>query len=208
MGDQESKREIARLAKVYYDRQWMFATAGNLSFRSEDRSSFWITASGKNKSRLDERDFVNVEVSSRQLLFAEEGQRPSAETSIHQVLYKHVEKANSILHVHTLASNILQYGVSKEETYKMVSLPNIEIIKAFNIWEEKPNLQVVVFYNFTNVNQISESIEQFLISHPQYPLPWVLVEEHGPTVWGNSIEETNKHLEAVAFLLDVMKELR
>jgi len=208
LGDQESKREIVRLAKIYYDRQWMFATAGNLSFRSITPEQFWITASGKNKNSLTDDDFVCIEIASMSLLNSKFNNKPSAETSIHRSIYNFFPIANSILHVHTLSSNLLNFNLSKVEKYRLVPIPNIEIIKAFGIWDEKPNLEMAVFYNFGEVNQIAESISQFLIECPNYKLPFVLVEEHGPTVWGPSIDITNRYLEATAFLFDIMKEIR
>lgn len=213
MGDQASIREIVHLAKIYYQRQWMFATAGNLSFRSENPTQFWVTASGKNKGNLTENDFVCVEVASASLIKNSPTNdrptnKPSAETSIHRSIYSHFEGVQSILHVHTLASNLLHFDLSPSEGFRLIKIPNIEMIKAYGIWKEKPNLEMAVFYNFADVNRIAEQISIFFDQNPDYPLPFLLVEEHGPTVWGNSIEDANRHLEATAFLFDVMQESR
>ncbi len=182
----------------------MFATAGNLSVKSNLENSFWITASGKHKGHLTEDDFVRTSISGLELLESSQGNKASAETSIHASIYRFQKKANAALHVHTLDSNLLSFHTTQTERFKLVPIPPIEIIKAFGIWEERPNLQMAVFYNFGNVKQIAESIERFFETHPDYPLPFVLVEEHGPTVWGNSIQDANRHLEAVSFLFQVM----
>ncbi len=211
MEDQESIGEILNLATSYYHRQWMFATAGNLSFRSQKPNQFWITASGKNKGKLKESDFVCVGIQNSELIknsftLDTPSNKPSAETSIHRSIYKFFENVNSVLHVHTLSSNLLNFGISRTEGHRLVPIPNIEIIKAFGIWEEKPNLSMAVVYNFGNVHEIAEQVSFFLDKNPKYELPFILVEEHGPTVWGNSIDEANRHLEATAFLLDVMQK--
>lgn len=222
MGDQELIQEIVGLSKVYYNRQWMFATAGNLSIRSvTNPSQIWITASGKDKGNLNLTDFVCVDIFTSEIvknslqtlpnesdspLHNATKNKPSAETSIHQAVYQFSSTISAVLHVHTLSSNLLVYSVSSQEKFKLVDIPNIEIIKAYGIWNENPNLKMAVFYNFGNVKDIAESIQLFFAENPDYMLPFILVEGHGPTVWGNSILEANRHLEATAFLFDVMKE--
>lgn len=183
----------------------MFATAGNLSARDMALpSQFWITASGKHKGELKETDFVCVAVADGSLVKAVDGLRPSAETSIHQVLYSQMPEVGSCLHVHTIDSNSLEFGVKKEEGYREISLPPIEIIKAFGIWDEKPSLTMPVFYNHTHVPTIANEIKRYFTEQGIPKVPFLLIEGHGPTVWGRSISEANKHLEAVHFLLQVM----
>ncbi|MCW7467279.1 methylthioribulose 1-phosphate dehydratase [Leptospira levettii] len=200
-----SLQEITKLSHLYYSRQWMFATAGNLSTRDNlTHNQFWITASGKHKGELRESDFVCVSTLDGSLVQANDGLKPSAETSIHQVLYSQMPEVGSCLHVHTIDSNLLEFGVGKEEGFKEIPLPPIEIIKAFGIWDEKPNLTMPVFYNHTHVPTIANEIKQYLMNHGIPKVPFLLIEGHGPTVWGKSIAEANKHLEAVHFLLQVM----
>lgn len=183
----------------------MFATAGNLSFRSISTDQFWISASGKHKGQLAESDFVQIDIETYKITQnLSPLNKPSAETSIHQGLYKIKSEAKAILHVHTLASNMLNFQITAEERYRLTPIPNTETIKAFGIWSEKPSLQMAVFYNYGEVKKIAESIALFFAEFPQYPLPFILVEAHGPTVWGSSIAEANRHLEATAFLLDIM----
>ncbi len=185
----------------------MFATAGNLSFRSEISDNIWITASGKHKGNLSELDFVNIDLKSQAMLASSGGKdnKPSAETSIHNSIYKRLTSVHSVLHVHTLSSNLLSYLIKAEEKYRLIEIPNIEIIKAYGIWKQTPNLKMAVFFNFLDVSEIAKSIAQFLELTPNYELPFILVEGHGPTVWGSSIQEADRHLEATAFLFDVMR---
>lgn len=180
----------------------MYATAGNLSARTGD--TFWITASGKHKGELTDKDFVCVSVNDGSLVSASGGLKPSAETSIHQVVYSQIPDAGAALHVHTLDSNLLEFGIGKEEGFRDIPLPPIEIIKAFGIWDEKPNLKFPVFYNHTLVPTIASEIKRYIETKGIPQVPFLLIEGHGPTVWGKSVAEANKHLEAVHFLLQVM----
>lgn len=195
---------LADLARLYYDRQWMFATAGNLSVRAPGGETFWITASGKHKGKVSAQDFVEVSVRSGETVTAIPPNKASAETTIHRSIYSLIPEAKACLHVHTVSSNLLGFNTPNNPGYKKVPIPPIEIIKAFGIWDEKPKLEMPVFYNFSSVPKISETILEFGKTNPLSPLPFLLVEEHGPTVWGRDLEEANRHLEAVVFLFDVM----
>ncbi|MDF3819593.1 methylthioribulose 1-phosphate dehydratase [Leptospira sp. 96542] len=199
-----SLRELTKLSHLYYERQWMFATAGNLSYREPGSDEFWITASGKHKGELGETDFVSVNVQSGNVISAGVGLKPSAETTIHRVVYKHLTSANAALHVHTIESNLLDYSLSPKNDIMEVQVPPIEMIKAFGIWDEKPNLTMPVFYNYGSVPKIADKIESYFETKGAPKLPFLLIEGHGPTVWGNSIAEANRHLEAVSFLFKVM----
>ncbi|MBM9547593.1 methylthioribulose 1-phosphate dehydratase [Leptospira sp. 201903074] len=202
MESHTSLQELTKLSHTYYERQWMYATAGNLSARTGEQ--FWITASGKHKGELTDKDFVCVSVADGSLVSAREGLKPSAETSIHQVVYSQIPDAGAALHVHTLDSNLLEFGVGKEEGFRDFPLPPIEIIKAFGIWDEKPNLKFPVFYNHTHVPSIASEIKRYIETKGSPQVPFLLIEGHGPTVWGKSVAEANKHLEAVHFLMQVM----
>ena len=61
----------------------MAGTAGNLSAKDED-NNFWITASGCPKGRLQETDFLLINVEDGTVIERTGSQdKPSAETAIH-----------------------------------------------------------------------------------------------------------------------------
>ena len=61
---------------------WAPATSGNYSVRLDD-GRIAITISGRHKGRLSEDDVMTVDAAGRAL----DGQRPSAETPLHAMLY-------------------------------------------------------------------------------------------------------------------------
>lgn len=186
----------------------MFATAGNLSVRDPSSGGvFWITASGKHKGELSANDFLPIHVSDGSVQKEILGLKPSAETSIHQSIYQCNSDANAALHVHTLDSNLLDFGLTPDQPVKEVDIPPIEIIKAFGIWEERPKLTMPVFYNFGSVPKIANEIKNYFQTRGLPKVPFLLIEGHGPTVWGDSIPSANRHLEAVSFLFQVMARL-
>jgi len=74
--------------------------AGNISFRNNE--GFVITAGGKDKGKLSQRDFVQVlKVSMDSMKVIAEGEeQPSSETLSHDILYKERKDINAIIHVH------------------------------------------------------------------------------------------------------------
>lgn len=197
-----SLQELTELSHVYYERQWMFATAGNVSVR--DGGSFWITASGKHKGKLTPNDFVQMDITTGDWTALKPPDKPSLEASIHRAIYEADPKIQAALHVHTLESNLLSYDFPADKTYVEVPIPPIEILKAYGIWEEKPTLTMPVFYNHLDVKKIAEQMRSFFRERGLPRVPFVLVEGHGPTVWGESLEAANRHLEATHFLFQVM----
>ena len=192
---------IVQFSKTYYSRQWMAATAGNLSVISEDRNSFFVTASGKDKGSLTPEDFLEVALSDGKPVGAA-GLKPSAETSIHTAVYSSLKSVGAILHVHTVASCIPVFGLTRSRNSTYVPLPNTEILKAFGDFTEEPNFKMLVIHNFASVPEISKILSTELQLKDQ-DVPFFLIENHGLTVWGKDVKDANKNLEAAEFVMQV-----
>lgn len=203
--------EIARLCNLavsYYQKGWLPATAGNLSLRDpNDTNFFWITASGLDKGRLEPADFVRISISSGSMDFSpKSGQKPSAETSIHRVIYRNRPQAGAVLHIHNPESLRLQPGLTRGKPTTLWQVPPTELVKAMGFWQENPKLSLPMIYNYAKVEEISGKLDEFFQSTEHENLiPAILVEHHGPSIWGKDLEEANRHLEAVEYILRVSK---
>lgn len=85
---EQKRQELAEVKKELAERDWFPATSGNLSIKvSEDPARFLITASGKDKRKETEEDFLLADEEGRP---AETGHalKPSAETP-HTYVYQH-----------------------------------------------------------------------------------------------------------------------
>ena len=182
-------------ARHFYQLGWMVGTAGNLSARLRD-GTFWITASGKSKGKLQLEDFVRVNLAGEVVEAPlDKENRPSAETSIHQVIYNLFPEAMACYHVHSVEANI----VSQMTTEDNLPLPAIEMLKGLGVWEENPAVFLPLFDNYFNVPKIAESIrERFEVSLPQVPA--LLIRGHGVTVWANSTLQAFNYLEVVEYI--------
>ena len=195
--DALEKTEALRLcAKSFYERGWMYGTAGNLSARVND-ASFLITASGKPKGQLIASDFVTVDIISGELLSSEaEGNHPSAETSIHQTIYSLYPETNACFHVHSVDACI----ATKTITENSLRLPNLEMIKGFDIWEQEPNVDLPLFDNHLDVAKVANEIKNCFSQQPP-KLDALMIRNHGITVWGESIQQTFNRVEILEFIL-------
>jgi methylthioribulose-1-phosphate dehydratase len=178
----EVKRELAA-------RDWFPGTSGNLSIKVDDES-FLVTASGKDKRRETDEDFLLVDLQGGAI----EGfaGKPSAETLLHVEVYGKTN-AGCSLHVHTIDNNVISelYGEAGE-----VSFSGQEIIKAFGIWEENASITVPIIPNHADIPTLAQEFGRYVSQEAGA----VLIRNHGITVWGRDAFEAKKFLEAYEFL--------
>lgn len=200
MGEQmttdPARQSLIDAATHFYELGWMCGTAGNLSVRLDD-GSFWVTASGKAKGKLAPGDFVRVTVEGEVLERGAPTARPSAETSIHQAVYRLYPEARACFHVHSIEANL----VSLLAEGGVVTLPPLEMLKGFGLRAQPTPLPV--FANHDDVPQIAADIlERF---GPQPPaLPALLIRDHGITVWGGSAQQALNGVELIEYMFRYM----
>jgi methylthioribulose-1-phosphate dehydratase len=193
---------LADVARLFYGRGWMAGTAGNLSLRLED-GSFWITASGKLKGRLRREDFLRVAPGGEVLERGRTEDRPSAETSLHDVIYRLVPEARACFHVHSIPGNVaarLAEGGS-------LRLPPLEMIKGLGIWEEEPEVALAVFPNHAHVPRIAEEVAARFAAEPPR-VPGFLIRDHGLTAWGRDSDAALNHVELFEYLFGFLSSAR
>jgi methylthioribulose-1-phosphate dehydratase len=189
---------VCRDGELFYRNGWMVGTAGNLSLR-EDADSFWITASGRPKGELTPRDFLRVGLDGVVLQRQKDDDKPSAETAIHQVLYRHFGDAGAIYHVHSVEAMLVSLFTDGDA----VRLPPIEMIKGFDIWEQTPEVDLWVLENTLQVPRIAEELDRRLQSGKPR-IPAVLIRRHGITVWGRTPLAARHSIELIEFVFRYM----
>ncbi|MBB5323916.1 methylthioribulose-1-phosphate dehydratase [Anoxybacillus tepidamans] len=183
--------ELADVKKELAARDWFFATSGNLSIKvTDDPLTFFVTASGKDKRKQTDEDFLLVDALGQP---AEATHlKPSAETLLHVEIYKKT-KAGCALHVHTIDNNVISelYGDDGE-----VVFTGQEIIKAFGLWEEDAVFRIPIIRNHAHIPTLAAEFSK----HAHEDAGAVLIRNHGITVWGRNAFEAKKFLEACEFL--------
>ena len=193
---------LADVARLFYGRGWMSGTAGNLSLRLED-GSFWITASGKLKGRLRREDFLHMAPGGEVLERGRPEDRPSAETSLHDTIYRLVPEARACFHVHSIPGNVAARLIEGGS----LRLPPLEMIKGFGIWDEEPDVSLAVVPNHAHVPRIAEEMaERFAVEPPQ--VPGFLIRDHGLTTWGRDADAALNHVELFEYIFGYMSAAR
>jgi methylthioribulose-1-phosphate dehydratase len=187
----ERWNELADVKDELAQRDWFMGTSGNLAIKVQDNPvQFLVTASGKDKRKRTEEDFLLVDqfghpVNNTHL-------KPSAETLLHVEIYRKTN-AGCSLHVHTIDNNVISeiYGDRGE-----VSFQGQELIKAFDKWEEDAVLKIPVIKNYAHIPTLARAFSD----HIEGDSGAVLIRNHGITVWGKNAFEAKKILEASEFL--------
>lgn len=183
--------ELAKVKAELAERDWFFATSGNLSIKvTDDPLTFFVTASGKDKRQQTDEDFLLVDASGRP---AEQTHlKPSAETLLHVEIYNKTN-AGCALHVHTIDNNVISelYGDDGEVAFR-----GQEIIKAFGLWDEEAEFRIPIIRNYAHIPTLASEFAK----HVNEDAGAVLIRNHGITVWGRDAFEAKKFLEACEFL--------
>jgi methylthioribulose-1-phosphate dehydratase len=199
----DPRTALIEIARDFHRRGWMAGTAGNLSVRDPHHSaSLWITASGLAKGRLDENDFLRIDIAEGRIeeRFRDDA-KPSAETDIHRAIYQLFPQAKACLHVHSVEACVAT--ASRAMNDGELPLPPLEMLKGLGIWDERPAVAMPLFPNYADVSAIATAIRQrFTVMPP--PIPVLMIQDHGATVWGGSLQEAYNRVEIVEFLMSYL----
>jgi methylthioribulose-1-phosphate dehydratase len=182
-------------------RGWFPATSGNLSMRVGEKRgeqfTFAITSSGRDKSIHTPEDFLLVD---EHMVPSESTKlKPSAETIIHREIYR-LTGCGAIFHVHTVQNNLASELFSERGN---VPIDGVELIKAFNIWEEDAQIEIPILPNYADIPKIASLIESRIVPR----VPGILLRKHGIYAWGANAFEAKRHLEAFEYLFEYAVKL-
>lgn len=194
--------ELSSIKSDFASRGFFPGTSGNLSMRvgpyEPNSFQFAITASGKDKTLSTPEDFLFVDQTGKPCETT--ALKPSAETLIHCEIYR-LTGAGAIFHTHTVLNNVISEWFWER---RAVPVEGVELIKAFNIWEEEAVIQIPILSNFTDVPRIVPEVTERL--NPQ--IPGILLRKHGIYAWGRDSFEAKRHLEAFEFLFEYVYRLQ
>lgn len=187
----ERWNELADIKDELAARDWFMGTSGNLAIKvQDDPIQFLVTASGKDKRKRTNEDFLLVNKYGEPV--EKTTLKPSAETLLHCEIYQRT-KAGCSLHVHTVSNNVISelYATEKEVVFE-----GQELIKAFDLWEENAILKIPIIPNHAHIPSLANEFSDFVYNDKGA----VLIQNHGITVWGKNGFEAKKLLEASEFL--------
>lgn len=172
------------------------ATSGNYSMRLDD-GSFAVTVSGYHKGRLDPECVMRVDGKGKAL----EDKKPSAETLLHNQIYRLFPDANAILHVHSTPGVILT-----RLTRAVIQLKGYEMLKIFpGIDTHDVSVKLVAVDNSQDMPELCEALEKQLLKSC---ISAYIIRNHGFYVWGKDMESCVNMCEAMEHMLEVEVQIR
>lgn len=171
---------------------WCPATSSNFSCRL-DAAHCALTVSGRHKGRLTPADILAVDLEGRSL----DARRPSAETLLHTSLYRRDGRIGAVLHTHSLHATLVSMRAGPA-----LVLEGLELLKAFRgIETHDCRVEIPVYDNNQDIAALARRIESDW-REDMPAVPAYLIRGHGLYVWGESMDDAMRHLEAMEFLLE------
>lgn len=182
--------ELVEAGRQLYAQGMVPATSGNFSARLENELA--ITVSGRHKGKMTTDDIMKVDLDGHSL----DGRRSSAETLLHVYIYKRYPSARVVLHPHSVNATVLSQLCDD-----WLSLSDYEILKAFpGVDTHDCTVKIPVFDNDQDITRLAQQADEVLatLDNP----PGYLIRGHGFYTWGETMEETLRHVEAFEFLFN------
>jgi methylthioribulose-1-phosphate dehydratase len=189
----EAARELSVLG-------WTPATSSNFSMRI-DATHAAITVSGKHKGRLGRNDIMLIDLDGNPV---GTDARPSAETALHTQIYRRWPQINAVLHTHSRTQSVASRLFAGN---RIIRLQGWELQKAITGYHSHESvLEIPVFPNTQHMPELVAQVDAWLDAGK--PLHAYLIDGHGIYTWGRDMAETQRHLEALEFLLGCELDLR
>jgi methylthioribulose-1-phosphate dehydratase len=189
----DAARELSALG-------WTPATSSNFSMRV-DAGHAAITVSGRPKGRLRRDDVMLIDLDGHAV---GTDARPSAETALHTQIYRRWPQMNAVLHTHSRTQSVASRLFAGEGVVRLQGWELQKAISGYHTHESM--LEIPVFPNTQHMPELVARVDAWLDAGK--PLHAYLIDGHGIYTWGRDMAETQRHLEALEFLLGCELDLK
>lgn len=187
---EEAADGVVTMARHAGARGWVPATSGNFSVRMNDKLAA-VTATGANKAALTSAEVIAAEITGTK------HPRASAEAPLHLVRYAHDASIGAISHIHSLPATLLS---RRHEKAGFLRLEGWELLKAFSgIKTHETTVDIPIVPNDQDTDRLAELVETRL--KETGPVFGYLIAGHGLYIWGATVADTMRHMDAFDFLL-------
>ena len=195
------EKEIDALREIgnqFHTRGWSLGTSSNYSVVTRrEPLELLITASGKDKGRLLQHDFVRVDGEGLPTVI--EQPKASAETLLHIAIAEQPE-VGAVMHTHSIWGTLLSDLYFKDSGF---GIEGYEMLKGLaGVTTHEHAEWVAVFDNTQDIPALAEQVRQCL-KNPQPPIQHgFLIRRHGLYTWGHDVDEAKRHIEIFEFLFE------
>ncbi|MEM9586086.1 MAG: methylthioribulose 1-phosphate dehydratase [Planctomycetota bacterium] len=193
---------LAEVGTEFHSRGWSLGTSSNYSVVvGREPLQLLVTASGKDKGKLTENDFVVVD---QEGLPIEDGQpKSSAETLLHCVIAHNIPDVGAILHTHSVWGTLLsrQHAVSGG-----FNIEGFEMLKGLEgITTHEHSQRIPIFENTQDIPKLAQQLQHCfsMADSPEQALGHgFLIRGHGLYTWGKDLFTARRHIEILEFLFE------
>ncbi len=186
-----AKAGIIAVGRRLDARGWAPATAGNYSARLAD--GFAVTASGWHKGRLREEGVLKLDEAGK---VVGDG-KSSAETQLHLAIYRQFPETGAVLHGHSPQAVGLTRAFRDLGEWRFAGHEMIKVFPGHATHEAEIALPIVD--NSQDMAVIEAAIAPAL-ARPG-AIPAYLIRDHGLYAWGKDLDEAERVLEAIEWLI-------
>lgn len=182
---------------MFHSRGWSLGTSSNYSAVVERAPlQLVVTASGKDKSRLGNSDFVRIGADG---LPTCDGQpASSAETLLHVGLARR-ENVGAVLHTHSVWSTILSERFAAQGGMEIQGYEMLKGLAGVKTHEHRQ--WVPIFENTQDIPALAERVDAYFARDGQSCRGY-LIRRHGLYTWGRDVDEATRHIEIFEFLFE------
>lgn len=191
--------QLRECGQLFHRRGWSVGTSSNYSaVLSNDPAELIVTASGKDKGRLERGDFVHIGGDGQPI--EPDQPKSSAETMLHVVLAANPIAAGSILHTHSvwgtlLSDHFFDKGGFAIEGYEMLKGLEGTATHETSHW-------VPIFDNTQDIPALAKQVQAMIAEEPGKITHGFLIRNHGLYTWGQDVFAARRHIEVYEFLFE------
>ena len=197
-GHEELLDQIRECGRLFHSRGWSVGTSSNYSaVLSNDPVELIVTASGKDKGRLEQKDFVHTGPDGGPI---EPGQpKSSAETMLHVVLAEQND-VGCILHTHSVWGTLLSDYFFEQGGFE---ISGFEMLKGLEgIPTHDHSHWIPIFENTQDIPVLADQVRE-RIGEPLEPMTHgFLIRKNGLYTWGKDVFAARRHIEIYEFLFE------
>jgi methylthioribulose-1-phosphate dehydratase len=194
----QAARRLADAGRRFYDRGWVLGTSGNFSAVTSRRPlRLVITPSATHKGRLTGREFLIVGETGSAA--SPSKGRPSAETLLHLEIVR-ARGAAAVLHTHSVWGTILS---DLHAGNQGMLIEGYEMLKGLDgVTTHAHREWIPILDNDQDMPRLASAARDVLTRTPA--AHGLLLRGHGLYTWGATIDEAERHVEILEFLLETV----
>ena len=182
----------------FWRRNWSLGTSSNYSVVvNREPLELLITASGKDKGRLQRADFVRIGADGNPLAAGQ--QKSSAETMLHVVAAQQPD-VGAVLHTHSIWGTILSDYFHANGGFEITGYEMLKGLEGVTTHEYRG--WVWVCENTQHIPLLARQVQDKLRDRDRPIKHGYLIRRHGLYTWGRDLDEARRQIEIFEFLFE------